>query len=147
MRNLVDETYIDTGPEGGVIYSSMFEGLQPSIGFAWTTRTIAFFQLVTLSIPNVVLRMRFKPPKVRELFDMAAWKDPSFSVFACGCFLGYIGLYIPWFYANSYAVSVKVVDAKLARYLVSFLNAGSFLGRIVSYTPSCIFIALRITIS
>lgn len=46
--------------------------------------------------------------------------------------IGYIGLYIPWFYANSFATSNKVVDAKLAIYLVPLLNAGSFVGRIVS---------------
>lgn len=48
--------------------------------------------------------------------------------------MGFIGLYIPWFYANNWAVSNKVVDTKLAVYLVSILNAGSFIGRIVSYS-------------
>jgi len=121
---------ITGGNVGGVIYSSVFEILQPSIGFAWATRTIAFIQLATLVIPISVLQMRFKPTQARRLFDTTAWKDSRYSVFACASLVGYIGLYIPWFYANSFAISKKVVNGHLAVYLVSILNAGSFFGRI-----------------
>lgn len=76
--------------------------------------------------------MRFKPADARRLFDTTAWREPRFSIFAGACLLGYIGLYIPWFYANSFAVENQVVDSNLARYMVSFLNAGSFVGRVVS---------------
>ena len=43
---------------GGVVYSLMFQGLQPRIGFGWTARIMGFVSLATLTIPLIVLRKR-----------------------------------------------------------------------------------------
>lgn len=128
-----------------MIYSSVFEKLEPSIGFPWATRVVGFIELATLIIPIAVLRMRFKPPQTRRLFDAAAWKDPRYTIFAFANLIGFIGLYIPWFYVDNWAVSNQIVDTHLAVYLVSVLNTGSFIGRIASARLISNNITIRLT--
>ena len=124
---------------GGVIYSIVFRRLQPSIGFGWATRIIAFIMLGTLILPITCLKMRLKPSSVRRLFDRQAWTEAPFLIFAGACFIGFIGLYVPYFYIESFALQKKIFNENTAFYLVSILNAGSFLGRIVSlHQPFCL---------
>ena len=119
------------GSIGSVIYPIIFNRLQPTIGFGWATRIIAFIGLFTLSISAAVLRIRIPPPgKARAIFDVAAWKYPPFVVFSIGLFLAFIGLYIPFFYIIVYAESLAV-DEDLSFYLLSVLNAASVFGRII----------------
>lgn len=88
--------------------------------------------LSTLVLPISCLQMRLKPSVVRRLFDTQAWTEATFLIFASACFVGFTGLYIPYFYIESYALQNKIFAANTAFYLVSILNAGSFLGRVVS---------------
>ena len=119
------------GSVGSVIYPIIFNRLQPTIGFRWATRIIAFIGLSTLAISIVVLRMRLPPPgKAHAIFDAAAWKHPPFVVFSIGLFLAFIGLYVPFFYIIVYAESLAV-DEDLSFYLLSVLNAASVFGRII----------------
>lgn len=76
--------------------------------------------------------MRLKPLVVRRLFDTQAWIEATFLIFASACFVGFTELYILYFYIKSYALQNKIFAANTAFYLVSILNAGSFLERVVS---------------
>ncbi|RDL36934.1 uncharacterized protein BP5553_04367 [Venustampulla echinocandica] len=100
-----------------------------SIG--WATRVIALIMLVTLIIPVAGMRMRLKPSSARRIFEMEAWKEPPFSLFGLGTFLGFMGLYVPFFYIQIYALEKRIVTEDLAFYLLPLLNAGSFFGRII----------------
>ena len=121
---------------GGIIYSIVFHRLEPRIGFGWATRIVAFIMLGTLILPITCLKMRIKPSSVRRLFDRQAWTEASFLVFAGGCFIGFVGLYIPYFYIETFALQKEIFNENTAFYLVSILNAGSFFGRIVSLGQS-----------
>lgn len=71
---------------GGLIFPTMARQLLPQIGLAWTLRSIGLVQVVTLGLANFCLRPRL-PPKARApLVDWAAFKDPSYTFFACGMF-------------------------------------------------------------
>ena len=86
----------------------------------------------TLAILLFAMRTRMKPPTARSLFDMKAWSEAPFATFAIASLLGPVGLYIPYFYVESYARKLKVVEeANLLFYLVPLPNAGSVFGRIV----------------
>lgn len=115
---------------GGVCFPILFNHLQPRIGFRWSTWVIALIMLITLIVPLLAMRMRFRPLKARQLFDAKAWAEPPFSLWACYLFLSLLGLYLPSFYIQLYGVGVMGED--LAIYLLPLLNAGSFFGRIVS---------------
>jgi hypothetical protein len=89
--------------------------------------------LVTLMLPVMYLRLRFKPPAARPFFDPQPWTETAFVTFAIACLFGLVGLYIPYFYIDSFAREKGLADTDLAHYLLPIMNAGSFVGRIVSF--------------
>lgn len=93
---------------GGVLYPIVFHKLQPRIGFGWATRVVAFIMLGTLALSLAVMRTRILPAQRRALWDFPAFKEPPFTLFTLGMFFGFMGLYIPFFYVQSYAIDEKV---------------------------------------
>lgn len=93
---------------GGVLYPIVFHELLPQIGFGWATRVLAFIVLATLSVSNAVMRTRDLPAQKRALLDLPAFKELPFIFFTMGMFFGFMGLYVPFFYVQSYAIEKKV---------------------------------------
>ncbi|KAI9670970.1 MAG: hypothetical protein M1831_005055 [Alyxoria varia] len=121
------------GSTGGVIYTVLFRRLLPHVGFPWTVRTLAFLSLLTLSISITLMRTRLPPPPTtRPLFDGSAWKLPVYDVFSLGLFVGFLGIFLPFFYLPLYGASALGLEEGLAFYLVSVLNGASFFGRIIA---------------
>ncbi|KAF1347670.1 major facilitator superfamily domain-containing protein [Delphinella strobiligena] len=116
---------------GGVVYPIVFYRLLPRVGFGWSIRTLGFIELATLVIPNVVMRLRVKPPKVRELIDLSAFKNRDYVIFVFGSLLGFAGLYVGLFYLSFFGQSTRYTDGSLSFYLVPILNAASIFGRIL----------------
>lgn len=120
------------GSIGSVLYPIIFRKLQPQIGFAWTTRVIAFIALATLSVSVVIIKSRIPPPKkARAMLDINAVKSVPFVLFSIAMFLGFAGLYIPIFYIIVYAQRHANVESDMSFYLLSILNAASVFGRIL----------------
>jgi MFS family permease len=115
---------------GGVIYPIMVRRLIPQVGFPWATRIIGFMIFGTCLIPTFFLFPRIKARKSGPLFDYASLRDLPFMLFSLGCFFGFIGLYVPIFYIESYAKHVGFSE-DLTGYMVSILSAGSVFGRLV----------------
>lgn len=117
---------------GGIIYPIVFHNLLPQIGFEWTTRVIAFIMLATLAIPCTLIRARPPTPKApnQKRFDFAAFKEPAFSLFCFASFIGFIGLYIPFFYISAFATKEGLGSA-ISFYMLPIMSAGSSLGRIL----------------
>lgn len=116
---------------GGVIYPIVFHRLLPRIGFAWTTRVLGFMFLVTMVIPIACMRARVLPAKTRSLLDLGAFLIPAYSLQIAGFFIGFMGLYMPFFYAQLYALQNKITNENLAFYLIAIMNSTSVFGRIV----------------
>jgi MFS family permease len=116
---------------GGVIYPIVFHKLLPQIGFAWTTRVLGFIILVTMVIPNVCMRVRVLPAKSRSLLDLKAFMIPAYSLQLVGFFFGFMGLYMPFFYAQVYALEKHITSESLAFYLLAVMNSTSMFGRIL----------------
>lgn len=115
-----------------MLYPIIFHELQPKIGFGWATRIIAFIMLAFLMVPILSMKMRVVPSAVRPKFDVTAWTEMRFVLFSCACFFGFLGLYIPFFYIQLQVTQEEIVEMRLVFYLLPLLNAGSFLGRLVS---------------
>lgn len=92
---------------------------------------IAFILLVVFIFPVLILRMRSQPAAIRRMFDIYAWKEMSFFLTGLGLFLVFLGVVIPLFYVQLFAIDKGIVDSRLAFYLLPLLNAGSVFGRIV----------------
>ncbi len=89
--------------------------------------------LATLTVPMVGMKMRLKPPVRRKLLDPSAWKEPAYTLFAFAAFFGFLGLYIPVFYIQIFAIEQQILSQRqeLAFYLLAILNTGSFFGRLI----------------
>ena len=117
---------------GGIIYPIVFHRLQPIIGFGWATRVISFITLALLLIAVAVMKSRLPPKPGRALFQPSALKHIPFTLMSFGISVGFIGLYVPMFYIQTYALTRHITsNSNYAFYLLSILNAGSFFGRIL----------------
>lgn len=116
---------------GGVVYPIVFHKLLPQIGFGWTTRVIGFMILGTMLIPNACMRVRVLPAHSRSLLDLRAFCIPSYALNCFGFFIGFIGLYMPFFYAQVYAIDEHITNENLAFYLLAIMNSTSVFGRII----------------
>ncbi|KFA70780.1 hypothetical protein S40288_09367 [Stachybotrys chartarum IBT 40288] len=115
---------------GGVIYPIVFYRLIDQVGFGWTVRIIGFIALATLIAPIAFLQQRAKPPGLRKFYDLTALSDGPWVLFTLGCLLGFIGLYVMFFYISYYGLSTGTTDAAMAFYVVPILNAASMFGRV-----------------
>jgi len=115
---------------GGIIYPIMFHKLTDSAGFGWAVRAIAFVMLGLSILPVLGMKMRLKPHAVRRVFDAAAWKEPEFSLYALSLFIGYIGIYIPFFYIQTFCLQKRIIDGELSTYILPIMNGAGFFGRL-----------------
>jgi MFS family permease len=115
---------------GGVIYPIMVRKLIPQVGFPWATRIIGFMIFGTCLFPTFFIFPRIKARKSGPLIDYASLRDVPFMLFSLGCFFGFIGLYVPIFYIQSFAKHIGFSE-DLAGYMVTILSAGSVFGRLV----------------
>jgi MFS family permease len=116
---------------GGVIYPIVFHRLISQLGFAWTTRVLGFIILATMVVPNICMRVRVLPAESRSLLDLRAFSIPSYSWMVAGFFLGFMGLYMPFFYAQTYAIQEHITSESMGFYLLAIMNSTSVFGRIV----------------
>ncbi|CAD0096830.1 unnamed protein product [Aureobasidium mustum] len=116
---------------GGVIFPIIFRRLEPQIGFGWATRVIGFISLATLLVPCFCIKARAFPKSRRKLLDFAAFKEPAYALFSLASFVGFVGLYVPFFYISTYARDVSGLEDTLSFYMLPMMSAGSIAGRII----------------
>lgn len=92
-------------------------------------RILGFVALATLLIPICVMRMRVQPKQARSIIDWSAFTDTPWITFVFGGMIGFIGLYVSFFYTSYYGQATGLTNASLSFYLVPILNAGSVFGR------------------
>lgn len=114
---------------GGIVYPVIIKQLTAEIGFRWATRVMGFIMLATLSVSITVMKPRLPPRKSGALINKELLRDPAFVCWLVAVFLTFIGLYIPFFYIISYAVSIGV-NGNMAFYMLIIMNATSIPGRI-----------------
>jgi MFS family permease len=91
---------------------------------------MAFIMLATLGIGIALLRPRLPPRKSGPIIDLAAFKDPAYTSFVIGLALGFMAFFIPFFYAESYALNIGA-DTNISFYLLSIMNAAGMIGRLL----------------
>ncbi|KAK9366676.1 major facilitator superfamily domain-containing protein [Lipomyces kononenkoae] len=116
---------------GGVLIPIIFHKVQPRVGFGWTMRIIAFIILGMLAYAWAAMRVRSVPKVQRALYDPTAIVDFKFMVFTAVCFFVFVGVFIPFYYVQSFAVDKNIFDEYAAFYMLSVMCAGSVFGRIL----------------
>ena len=78
-----------------------------------------------------VSRVRVLPKQKRALLELSAFREAPYSMFTIGMFFSFLGLYIPIFYIQTYAIQKGITSQNLGFYLLPILNAASIFGRII----------------
>lgn len=120
-------------PIAGIAVPIIFSHLEPKIGFAWTTRVLAFILLALAVIPLTFMKMRLRPGEGarRRIVDPTAFRDVPFITAVSGSFFAFLTLYVPFFYLQLYAETHELASIDVSPYVVTMLNAGSIVGRVV----------------
>ncbi|KIY61531.1 MFS general substrate transporter [Cylindrobasidium torrendii FP15055 ss-10] len=114
---------------GGTLIPIAARNLIPRIGFPWTMRIVGFVLLTGLTAANLLVRRRLPCTDVRGgLFNLAAFKNPAFTLYCASTFVLFFGIYTVLTYIDVSATSVGI-PAEFSFYLVSIANAGSGVGR------------------
>lgn len=133
-RGLATGIASTAGGVGGVVFPIVLRELLPGIGFAWSSRVLALIML-GLAIPaNLFIKTRLKPhktDKVQSVWpDFGVFKDARFAMASVGIFFMEWGLFVPLTFIVSYAAD-HGQDTTESYLLLSYLNAGSVLGRVL----------------
>ncbi|KAK6859677.1 hypothetical protein PG995_003313 [Apiospora arundinis] len=124
-------------PIAGIVLPIIFSKLQPHLGFGWATHIIALILLGLSAVPLVFVEIRTGSPggvvdkPRRAFFDRTFLKDAPMLVFTAAIFCAFIGLWVPFFYAQLYSIRFKMSSLQFSPYFVTLLNVGSALGRII----------------
>ncbi|EEA20892.1 hypothetical protein TMatcc_000891 [Talaromyces marneffei ATCC 18224] len=119
------------GSVGGIVFPLVLEALFPKIGWAWATRVIALFCLISLGVACILIRSRLPPkPASKEniLPDFRIFRDPIFSLTTAGVFLIEWGMFVPVTYISSYALA-EGFSSTFSYQILAILNVGSAFGR------------------
>ncbi|KIY02594.1 uncharacterized protein Z520_01059 [Fonsecaea multimorphosa CBS 102226] len=143
-RGLATGVTIAGSSLGGVIWPIMVNELlnKDGVSFGWTMRAVAFtmLPLVVITCATVLPPVTKEPTTEGDLqsagkkdtkkkTDLSILKNRVFLTFCLGIGLYYLGMFSPFFFVTSYAVSIGL-STSFAFYLVSILNAASLFGRI-----------------
>ena len=119
---------------GGICWPFILERLFGQIGFAWTVRAAGFICLALLIPPCLLVKPRLPPREgaemtfgtVKEIFT-----DRTYILLTAAMFFIFWGMFIPFYYLPSYGLA-HGMSLAMANNLLATLNAGSFVGRLVS---------------
>lgn len=87
--------------------------------------------LATFSISLSLMRIRVLPKQRRAFLELAAFKEPAYTLFTAAFFFAFMGLYTPIYYIQGYAILKHITDTSLGFYMLPILNAASVFGRVV----------------
>ncbi|KAI0538552.1 putative MFS monocarboxylate transporter [Xylaria digitata] len=145
---------------GGIIWPIMLEQLlyARGVSFGWVQRAVGFTMLpllivACLTVVDVEKEQHKAAPSEPETSEgsitggnnsepspeekskakhpiVVMFKNFTFVLLCLGLALTYLGLFTPFFYISTYAVS-KGTSSSTAFYLISAINAASFFGRVI----------------
>lgn len=116
---------------GGLMFPAVVGHLLPKIGFPWTMRVLGLLTLVMLLPSWLLLRSRVPPRKTGPLVEWAAFKEPSYTLFAIGMFLNFWGIYVAFFYTNTFGMQIVGLSREQATNLLMVLNGVGVFFRIL----------------
>jgi MFS family permease len=116
---------------GGLVFPAVVMKLLPQIGYGWTMRVLGLISVVTLVPCLLFFKQRLPPRKSGPVVEWAAFKEPSYLLFAVGMFLNFWGLYVAFFYIGSFSREIIGVDQTTSIDLLMVMNGVGIVGRLV----------------
>ncbi|KAI1262691.1 MFS general substrate transporter [Xylariaceae sp. FL1019] len=135
---------------GGILYPIVFTQLQPRIGFAWTTRVIAFILVGTSVIPLLFMKSRAPPKPSRNLLDPTVFRDIPYILYSTGLVLGFMGFFIIFNYIQLFAIDRTSTTKSVTDNILVIINSSSLIGRVAGGLYSdkigCIHVLAQATV-
>ncbi|KAI1453893.1 MFS general substrate transporter [Annulohypoxylon moriforme] len=116
---------------GGIIYPVVVRQLIPVLGFAWTTRVLAFINLTCLSIVFAFMRPRLPPRKSGPLIDWAAFKEWPYLGVVGGIFATSMSNYFTFYYIASFGRESLGLTYSAASIMVILINGAGIVFRVI----------------
>jgi MFS family permease len=85
---------------GGMVFPAMAKQLLGPIGFPWTVRCMGFVVLANAVFIFAFARTRIPPRKTGPFFELEAFKELSYVLFAAGTFLCFMSVYFAYYYVG-----------------------------------------------
>ncbi|KAK0611454.1 major facilitator superfamily transporter [Immersiella caudata] len=116
---------------GGLVFPSVARQLLPTVGFAWTMRTIGFLQLASFVVCNFFFKPRLPPRKSGAWLDLAAFKEWEYTFYVLGSFACLLGTFFGFYYISSFSRQVIGVSYVDSLNLLLVLNGMGIPGRLI----------------
>ncbi|KDQ18153.1 hypothetical protein BOTBODRAFT_551810 [Botryobasidium botryosum FD-172 SS1] len=121
---------ITAGGIGGILFTQMLSHLFDRIGFAWSTRVLAFVTLALLVITNLTVKSILPPRKPSPILEtFSGFKEGNFLLLTLGIWFFLLGLTPAYFFLPGFASSIGAAPT-FALYCTTFVNVGSIVGRL-----------------
>ncbi|KAM7183818.1 riboflavin transporter MCH5 [Rhypophila sp. PSN 637] len=130
-RSLAMACTASGGATGGIIFPLIARQMLEPLGFGWTVRTMGFVVLFNSVIIVLLARVRLPARKTGPIFEWAAFREPSYSLFCAGMFLNLWAVYFAYFYIGTFAKSIIHVDSATSLTVLLVMNAVGIPGRLV----------------
>lgn len=89
------------GATGGIIFPLIARQLLEPLGFGWTVRIMGFVVLFNSVIIALIARVRLPPRMTGPIFEWAAFREASYSLFCAGMFFNLWAVYFAYFYVST----------------------------------------------
>lgn len=116
---------------GGMIFPVMVQKLLPQIGFGWTMRCLGLVDAMFLLTVNLCMRPRVPPRKGGQIFDLASFKDMTYTFFGIGMFFTFWGVYFAFFFLSAFARAELGFGQAESINLILILNGVGIPGRVI----------------
>ena len=92
---------------------------------------LALVMLLTQSISLLTMRVRIVPATRRAYLQLSAFREVPYALYSVGVLFAFMGMYIPFFFIQNYAIEHGILRPDTASYALITLNLASLLGRII----------------
>jgi hypothetical protein len=100
-RSLAMACTASGGATGGIIFPLIARQCLGPLGFGWTVRIMGFVVLFNSILITILARVRLPPRKTGPIFEWAAFREPSYSLFCVGMFFNLWAVYFAYFYVST----------------------------------------------
>ncbi|KAF2095842.1 putative MFS monocarboxylate transporter [Rhizodiscina lignyota] len=116
---------------GGLVFPAIAEKMLPTVGFAWTIRTMAFLQMALAIISCIVLKPRLPPRKSGPMVEWAAFKELPYTLYTIASFLYFWSVYVGFFFVGTFANNILHTNTATGINILIALNGVGTPSRLV----------------
>lgn len=121
---------------GGLVIPFLMNGINNSLGYAWTYRILGFVCLVCDGVACITVKERNPPAKrqrkkLHQIIDFSVLKNTNFVLFIIASDIGLFGYFVPYYFLPSYGTYLGLSSSQGSA-LIAVSSTCNFVGRIIT---------------